>query len=302
MTPTVLTLLAGPTQTALSSTLAEAFADLLKQNGVTITEQQWLCEGEAYDFILSTPVPVEVQEVLHHAACVCDIDAIVQPVSHRRKRLFIADMDSTMITIECIDELADFAGIKPQIAEITERAMNGELDFKQALTERVALLSGLQETFLQRVYDERVFFTEGARTLVKTMRAHGAVTMLVSGGFTFFTDRVSQALGFEFSRSNILDIRDGKLTGKVIEPIVDKETKLESLQRLCKDYGISHMESMAVGDGANDIPMLQAAGLGVAYRAKPHVKEQVKAQLDFADLTALLYVQGYRKEQFVDES
>lgn len=298
MTSTVLTLLACPTQSALTQAIINDMMNILFKHNSAVTQTKALAENEAYDIVCPTSLPSDVEAALYQQASTYPIDLIIQPVEHRRKHILIADMDSTMITIECIDELADFAGIKAQIAAITERAMNGELDFREALLERVALLKGLEETFLERVYNERVVFTKGAKTLVRTMRHHGAKTMLVSGGFTYFTDRVSSELGFEFSRANQLDIVAGKLTGKVHEPIVDKDTKLSSLQELCNDFSIAPILTMAVGDGANDLPMLKASGLGVAYRAKPHVKAQVKAKLDIADLSSLLYAQGYRKDQW----
>ena len=229
------------------------------------------------------------------------IDFCVQPALRRRKRLLVADMDSTIINVECIDELADFAGVKDQVSAITERAMRGELDFEAALRERVAMLKGLPVADLQRAYNERVRLNPGARTLVRTMTAHGAKAFLVSGGFSFFTNRVAQAAGFDANRANTL-IEDGdRLAGLVGDPILGKEAKLAALNEEAAAMGIPLSETLAVGDGANDLAMIEAAGLGVAYRAKPIVAAQADAKADHADLTALLYFQGYRADEFVTD-
>jgi phosphoserine phosphatase len=226
------------------------------------------------------------------------VDYCVQPIEGRRKRLFVADMDSTIIGCECLDELADFAGLKAEIAAITERAMRGEIEFEGALRERVGKLKGLGLEALQRAYDERVRLNPGAETLVRTMAAHGTRCILVSGGFTFFTSRVAQAAGFHSNRANTL-IEDGAmLSGLVGEPILGKKAKLEALTEEAAALGIDLSQTLAVGDGANDLAMIQAAGLGVAYRAKPVVAAQADARVDHADLTALLYFQGYRLEEF----
>jgi phosphoserine phosphatase len=227
------------------------------------------------------------------------LDWCIQPAAHRRKRLLVADMDSTIINVECLDELADFAGLKAEIAEITERAMRGELEFEGALRERVGKLKGLASSALQRTYDERVRLNPGARTLVRTMAANGARCVLVSGGFTFFTRRVAEAAGFHADRANTLDEADGALLGTVGEPILGREAKLAALREEAEALGIPLSDALAVGDGANDLAMIQAAGLGVAYRAKPVVAAQADAKVDHADLTALLYFQGYGAEEFV---
>lgn len=229
------------------------------------------------------------------------IDACVQPAAGRKKRLLIADMDSTIINVECIDELADFAGVKDKVSDITERAMRGELDFEAALRERVAMLKGLPLADLQRAYDERVRLNPGARTLVRTMTAHGAKAFLVSGGFSFFTSRVAQAAGFDANRANTL-IEDGHvLAGTVGDPILGKAAKLQALNEEAANLEIPLSATLAVGDGANDLAMIEASGLGVAYRAKPIVAAQAHAKVDHADLTALLYFQGYRADQFVTD-
>jgi phosphoserine phosphatase len=226
------------------------------------------------------------------------VDVCVQPMEGRRKRLLVADMDSTIIGCECLDELADFAGRMAEIAAITERAMRGELAFEGALRERVGMLKGLKTAALQRCFDERVRLNPGARTLVRTMTAGGARCALVSGGFEFFTGRVALAAGFQRHRANRLLEDDGRLSGLVGEPILGREAKLEALLAESEALGISPSEALAVGDGANDLAMIEAAGLGVAYRAKPIVAAQADARLDHADLTALLYFQGYAAEAF----
>jgi len=229
------------------------------------------------------------------------VDICVQPWEGRRKHLLVADMDSTIIGCECIDELADFAGVKAQVSEITERAMRGELDFEGALRERVAMLKGLPLGDLQRAYDERVRLNPGARTLIRTMGAHGARCVLVSGGFTFFTSRVAQAAGFHDNRANRLGHDDTALTGVVHSPILGREAKLAALREEAKGLGLSLSQTLAVGDGANDLAMIEASGLGVAYRAKPIVAAQADAKVDHADLTALLYFQGYAQSAFVTD-
>jgi phosphoserine phosphatase len=227
------------------------------------------------------------------------VDFAVIPAEGRRKRLLIADMDSTIINVECLDELADFAGVKAQVSEITERAMRGELLFEGALRERVGMLKGLSTDALRACYDDRVRLNPGARTLVATMAAHGARCALVSGGFTFFTSRVAEAAGFHLNRANTLIEADGKLTGQVGDPILGKEAKLAALQEETAVLGLTPADALAVGDGANDLAMIEAAGLGVAYRAKPIVAAQAHAKVDHADLTALLYFQGYKAAEFV---
>jgi len=226
-------------------------------------------------------------------------DWFIQPDSEgRKKRLLIADMDSTMIQVECIDELADFAGIRDRVEAITEAAMRGELDFDQALTERVALLKGMDTDVLQQCFDERVKYTRGARSLVRTMAREGAITALVSGGFTFFTARVSEWLGFEINKANFLGEQDGQLSGEVVGEIVNAETKREMLEELATNNGIEHADIMAVGDGANDIPMIMAAGIGAAFHAKPKAAEAADFAINHGDLSALLFMQGYQRTDF----
>ncbi len=226
-------------------------------------------------------------------------DLCAQMVDGRKKRLLVADMDSTIIGCECLDELADFAGLKAEIAAITERAMRGELEFEAALRERVGMLKGLPLDALQRTFDERVRLNPGARTLARTMTAGGARCVLVSGGFEFFTRRVAAAAGFAAERANRLIDDGATLTGEVAEPILGRAAKLEALRYEAAEAGLTMHQTMAVGDGANDLAMIEAAGLGVAYRAKPIVAGQADAKVDHVDLTALLYFQGYGADEFV---
>jgi phosphoserine phosphatase len=226
------------------------------------------------------------------------VDVVVQPVAHRRKKLLLADMDSTMIAQECIDELADYVGLKPEVAAITERAMRGELPFEPALRERVALLKGLPLATIDEIIEKRLDLTPGGRELIATMRANGAWCALVSGGFTVFTSAIAGKLGFDEHRANRLVIADEKLAGTVEEPIVGREAKYAALIELRERHGLLVEETLAVGDGANDLAMLGEAGLGVAYHAKPSVAEVAGARIDHADLTALLYIQGYARADF----
>ena len=253
------------------------------------------------DLILEGDDPAAVRAALAEPLGAQQLDWCLQPTKDRRKRLLIADMDSTIINVECLDELADFAGLKAEISAITERAMRGELAFEGALRERVGMLKGLAVAALQQTYDERVRLNPGARTLVRTMAANGARCALVSGGFSFFTSRVAQAAGFHSHRANQLGEADGKLTGQVGEPILGREAKLAALNEDAALFGIPLAETLAVGDGANDLAMSEAAGLGVAYRAKPVVAAQADAKVDHTDLTALLYFQGYAANQFITD-
>ena len=224
----------------------------------------------------------------------------MQPRIARRKRLLLADMDSTMIGQECVDELADFAGLKAHVAAITERAMRGEIAFEPALRERVALLKGLPVSVIDEVLKDRITLTPGAVELVRTMRAHGAYTCLVSGGFTLFTQRIAEMIGFQENRANTLVIGDdGKLTGEVAEPVLGREAKLATLTDLRESFDLDNLDTMVIGDGANDLGMIEQAGLGVAYHAKPAVAAAAGVRIDHGDLTALLYAQGYRRDEFV---
>ena len=293
----MLTLVAPPNAGAFSVNLREVFASV----GARGKESRKLDAGEgaATDVILEADDLAAVRAALEAPLADQKLDWCLQPLEGRKKRLLIADMDSTIINVECIDELADFAGVKAQVSAITERAMRGELDFEAALRERVAMLKGLPVADLQRVYDERVRLNPGARTLVRTMRGNGARCVLVSGGFTFFTSRVAQAALFHAHRGNTLIEAGGALTGQVGEPILGREAKLEALKQEAAAGQPPMSATLAVGDGANDLAMIGAAGLGVAYRAKPVVAAQADARVDHTDLTSLLYFQGYSAEAFV---
>jgi len=256
----------------------------------------WLSPGTACEFRGTRPEQLaEIRKVLANRT----VDANMVAVTARRKRLLVADMDSTIINCECIDEIADFAGIKPQIAAITERAMRGEIEFEGALRERVSLLKGQPESILDDVMHKRIRLNDGARILVNTMAGTGAITALVSGGFTWFTARVARLAGFAHDRANVLDVEAGRLSGTVREPILGREAKRQSLLDLARANGIPLEETMAIGDGANDLDMIRASGLGIAYRAKPVVAEAAHARLDHSDLSAALYLQGYRETELV---
>jgi phosphoserine phosphatase len=259
----------------------------------------WLAPGKAADIAFSGLDEAEAEKRVRASLNGAPIDLVAQPAEGRRKKLLVADMDSTMVIGETLDELAAFAGLKDKIAAITARAMNGEIDFKTALRERVGLLAGLAETALAGTY-EHLALMPGAKTLVATMKAHGAHTVLASGGFDYFTSRVRELCGFHDDRANKLEIEGGKLTGKVIEPILDRDSKLFYLRDFAAKLGLSMTETLAVGDGANDLDMIRAAGLGVAYHAKPVVAGEAKFRVEHGDLTALLYGQGYHRSEFVD--
>jgi len=263
----------------------------------------WLSEGEALDLILplaegQDAAAAELKKAVAGAIGDRPVDFCVQPTRGRKKRMLIADMDSTIIAQECLDEMADYKGIKPQIAALTERAMRGELDFEDALRERIGLLCGMPKTELSRVLAERITLNRGAQALVETMNAHRAHTVLVSGGFTYFTRAVGGMAGFAKNRANEFIWEDGKLVG-VAEPILGREAKLATLNEESAANGLSPTDALAVGDGANDLSMLKAAGLGVAYRAKPVVASEADAQVRHTDLTSLLFFQGYKREEFV---
>lgn len=300
MTSEYVITLVAPRPTMLEESAIAGVRQMASVAGFTVHAADWLAEGEALDLIVTAAHPdreMLVAQLKAHPT----IDAIFQPLDgNRRKKLLISDMDSTIIQQECIDELADEMGIKPHVAEITERAMRGELDFTMALRERVQLLKGLEVEALQRVYDGRIRFMEGAQELVATMRAHGAYTMLVSGGFTYFTSKVRDALGFHSDSANILDVAGGRLSGKVVEPILDKEAKLLALRDGAFRHDTRLSQTLALGDGANDLPMIQAAGLGIAYHAKPAVRDAAMATISHGDLRAALYAQGYRKDEITD--
>jgi phosphoserine phosphatase len=274
---------------------------LLVEAAVQVHSYRWIEEDSAADLICdASPNKIgRIRSALE--GNLAGVDVVVQPEEGRRKRMLAADMDSTMIAVECIDELADYAGLKAEVAAVTEQAMRGELDFESALDARVALLAGLDEAAIDRCREERVRLTPGARTLVRTMRAHGARTLLVSGGFTRFAEPVAAAIGFEESASNELLVGEGRLLGTVRKPAFGAAGKLEAMAAAAAKRGIGLADVLAVGDGANDVPMLEAAGLGIAYRAKPAVAAAADARIEANDLTALLYAQGYRRREWKED-
>ncbi len=256
----------------------------------------WLSEGEAADLPFAAG---SERAAIEAVVAGRPVDVVVQKAAERRKRLLVADMDSTMIGQECIDELADMAGLKPYVAAITERAMRGEIAFEPALRERVALLKGLPLGVIDEVLASRIRLTPGGPELVRTMRAHGGYAALVSGGFTLFTGPVAAMIGFDENRANQLEHADGVLSGTVTEPILGQEAKLSALMDLARRLKLERHETLAIGDGANDLSMIRAAGLGVAFRAKPKVAAEADARIDHTDLTALLFAQGYRRTEFL---
>jgi phosphoserine phosphatase len=288
---TFVILIASPGATGLSH-LADGIGRL------TGGSCRWLAAGEACEFALPT-IGLDLEQKVRAELSGLPIDIAVLPAARRRKRLLVADMDSTMIAQECIDELAACAGVSEHVSDITARAMRGELEFEASLRQRLSYLAGLDESALHRLV-AAIRYTPGGRTLVRTMQAHGDYTVLVSGGFTYFSDAVATALGFDEHRANELLIENGKLTGLAREPILGRNAKLATLEELTRRLALERNDTLAVGDGANDIPMLEAAGLGVAFHAKPIVRERAAVRIDHADLTALLYLQGYSKDEFVN--
>ncbi len=271
--------------------------------GRAVIQEWWLGPGEAWEALFvdaetADHAPLRARIAAALAPRRIDVNIIPDDIAFRRKQLLVADMESTIIEQECLDELADFVGLRARISAITERAMRGELAFEAALKERVGLLRDLDAAVLDQVYG-RVTLMPGAQTLVRTMRANGAACALVSGGFSYFTERIAARLGFDVQQANRLEIADGRIAGTVAEPILGREAKLAALQRLARERGLDAPLTMAVGDGANDLAMLAAAGLGVAFRAKPVVAAQAAAAVVHGDLTALLYLQGYKRAQFV---
>ncbi|WP_203073786.1 phosphoserine phosphatase SerB [Falsiroseomonas ponticola] len=294
--PHILTLVAAPG--ALDPALVSRVRGALEALGAAPGTPDWLAEREAVDIPFAEAAAEQAAAAARAALADAPVDAIAMPAEGRRKRLLVADMDSTIVTSETLDEIAAYAGLKEKIAEITRRSMNGELDFRQALVERVGMLKGLEVSALEATWAQTAMMP-GAAELVATMRANGATCCLASGGFTFFTGRVAEKLGFHHHVSNVLLIEDGKLTGQVAEPVFDRNAKLATLTRLAAENSLPMAATLAVGDGANDLDMIQAAGLGVAYRAKPVVAAAARARVDHTDLLALLYMQGYRRAEFV---
>lgn len=294
----VLTLVAPPDRYCLSDAIISILAQRLHTAGARIGEADWLAEETACDLPFDSLALDQAHLLVAATLAELPVDFHLQSAASRRKKLLLSDMDSTILTNETLDDIAEIAGLKDEIAAITARTMAGELDFSQSLIERVAMLADLPESALATAF-ERIGYSTGGTTLVRTMRANGAYTALVSGGFKYFTGKVAAKVGFDLDLANDLEIAEGRLTGRLQGPILDPAAKLNALNRLSDEHGITPAEAATVGDGSNDIPMLRAAGLGVAYRGKPVVRKAIASQVNHADLTALLYFQGYRQADFV---
>jgi len=290
---TVLVAIARPGSGALDAGAARTIA------AIVAGPPRWLAPAEALEIALHAP-PAGLEDALRAALEPRPVDIAFVPAANRRKRLLVADMDSTVIGQECIDELAAVAGAGEAVRAITARAMAGELAFEESLRARVKLLARLPADVIERLLDERITLTPGARTLTATMRAHGAISALVSGGFTAFTGPVAERAGFTIHRANRLVIENGALAGSVEEPVLGRAAKVEALDAIAASLALSCADAIAVGDGANDIALLQAAGLGVALHGKPPVRAAADVRIDHGDLTALLYLQGYARREFVE--
>ena len=292
----VLTVIGDPASRPLTQALVDAARHAIDNSHSRADGVEWLAEGVACDLAFEGSEPTITQALVREALGAAPLDLAIQPAGQRRKKLLIADMESTIIAQEMLDELAEVAGIHAEIAEITALAMAGELDFEAALRERVGLLGGMSEATLEAAA-ERMTLNPGATALVATMRASGAYCALVSGGFTCFTGRIRAACGFDEDRANILEVADGKMTGQVGSPVLGRAAKLQALEELAGARGLRPSDACAVGDGANDLDMLGAAGLGVAYYGKPKVRAAAHYRIDHGDLTALLYMQGYHADE-----
>ena len=296
MTPFVLTLIGN----AKSASLESIHLARVCRNLAPTVKTDWLAEKEACDiFIESRLSTTEIADQAREALSGTGIDAVCTPIKGRRKKLLISDMDSTIINQECIDELGDAVGLGSQIRKITAALVRGEISVAEAMRKRLALLKGMERHLLKSVYEERISLKSGAQTLVQTMRHHGAFCILVSGGFTFFTRRIAEHIGFHDHHGNKLAFENGKLTGKILEPLLGRSAKLNTLTSLCDKKGFEPADVLAVGDGANDIEMIKGAGLGVAFHNSDSLRKYANACIDHGDLTALLYIQGFRKSEFV---
>ncbi len=297
MTPYALTLIGNAKSAPLETDQIEQVCQRLNLRGET---RRWLAKNEACDLLFTTRLSAKIiTKIARDVLIGFSIDAVCTPTKGRRKKLLISDMDSTIINQECIDELADAMGIGTQIREITASVVQGNISFSEALRKRLKLMKGMKNTLLESVYEQRITLTKGALALVQTMRYHGAYCILVSGGFTYFTSRIAARSGFHEHQGNELIFKDEKLTGEVMQPILGKSAKLRTLLTVCDEKGFNPSDVLAVGDGANDSKMIRAAGLGVAFHDAGSLRRQANACIEYGDLTALLYIQGYRKSEFV---
>lgn len=294
-----LTLVSSTTEKPLTAGHLAALENRLDEYKVGLCEEPvWLSKHKAVDIALNVCLnKKQLDEIKEHFAS-DKIDIFCTDADYRKKKLLLADMDSTIVTTETLDEMAEHAGLKHKISAITDRAMRGELDFESALKERVNLLKDLSAEKLQQTLNNTVM-SKGAETFVRTMRKHGATCVLVSGGFTFFTGAIAQQAHFHYHHGNVLEVKNGKLTGTVEEPILDKNSKLDALNSYIEELRLIPSQTMSIGDGANDLPMLKAAGLGIGYHPKPLIQEEIENIIEFGDLTAALYMQGYKNEDFV---
>ena len=293
-----LTLTADPVSRPLGPGHAREAVTALHAAGARHLGTTWLGRGCALDLVLAAPAAAPVRASVDRALAGAGVDIAIQPAAGRRRRLLVADMDSTVIGQETLDEHADMAGLRERVAPITDRAMRGEIDFETALRDRVRLLAGHPAALLATLVEQRITLTPGAGVLVRTMRAHGARTALVSGGFTAVTGPVARRAGFDDHHANSLVVVNGRLAGTVEDPVLGADAKRAILHRLCGECAITPADALAVGDGANDMPMLAAAGTGVAFRARPRVAAAARFRVDHGDLTALLYLQGFSEDEF----
>ena len=295
----ILSLIADPAKPGVDEPLAEAAGAALESAGARATRCDWLAAGVAAEIGFEAPDAAAAEASVRERLAGAPVDIVVQPAEGRRKGLLVADMESTIIHNELVDDMAEFMGVRHKVAEITAKAMNGEVLFRPALRDRLAYIKGLEESMLEPVI-AGIEYMPGARALVRTMRGHGAHTALVSGGFTVFTAHVRQELDFHVDLGNDMEIVDGRLTGRVIEPVLGRDAKRDALLHLSAEHGAGPQDAAAVGDGFNDLLMLEAAGLGVAFHAKQGVAAAAPVRIDHGDLTAMLYLQGYRPEEFLE--
>lgn len=295
----VVTIICNPENNSVDETIInKVFIAIEKKSGV-VSNIDWLCENVACDIFFDHDNLPQIRDKLKEKLHQLEIDFIVQKNHNRRKKLFMSDMDSTIIKQECIDEIADEMGLKSQIAQITTMAMNGEIDFNESLIKRVSLLKGLECSKLDQVYNNKITLMDGSQTLLDTMNKNGAHSVLVSGGFTFFTEKIKNSLGFHEHFANILEVKEGKLTGEVVPPVLNANSKLKTLQEMTHKLNLTKDDIISVGDGANDIPMLKGSALGIAAHAKENVQTQIDHNILFTNLTSLLYCQGYKKSDFL---